>query len=315
MIFTVNEVIKSKVKFSSADLLKIDEQNDLVEKFDGQWIENPFLRYFGCYYIGHNEILNANELYIVHFYNRKMNPLEFNIIGEEMNELIKLVEEDYDLKNVYYQVFLKEETPFELFNQLKGTILSDFIPITYTMTKNIADNPANNKIFELFKIRTANENDMDNVLACLTQAYLNAYEVDLYGEEPLRSLEINVKDYHKPLLKDCLILVAEVNGVFAGHISFEIINRGNKELTPLKLVDIFVVDSYKGLGIGTALIEEGETFALNNNFNLLVGTVDIIAGEKGIHKSKEIIKSLEESYWKRESLIFIKNLRIKESLQ
>lgn len=283
-------------------LSQLNEGKNYVINFNGQWFK-PILedrgKYIGCYFVGFNEILNVNEVYITLYFNNLQSCI-FNAVWEDAQYVLKNARDVYDFDHIYYQFYGSEKKTFEFIDSIEKEIeRRNIIPITYTVTKDIKDRksrgiPCN--------IREATEKDYNKVLDCLVKAYDNAYETTLYGEMPYEMLEKQVKNYYKDSLEKNLILVAEINGEFAGHITYEYIEQFNNSY--LKMIDLLVLNRFKNLGLEKKLTEAGEAFANKKEIRRLFGTVEIINGKKGYSKAKRILNNLELDNWKKESIIF-----------
>lgn len=297
-LLNFNDVLKKTVSKKYLALKKA--QNYYVKHFDGNWIElDNDINIIGCYFIGYNEILSENELYISIFFPNPVEDSSKHRIKKSVERLKKNIQEEYEFKYVYYQVFCQEAVPFEtLYNigkKYNVTLISCSIEKEITRKNSIFDIASN--------IRYAKQKDYDDIADSLVKSYNNAFEPNLYGELDSNVLQEKVENYYKNIIDTGLTLIAEVDNNFAGHITYKY-KREDKNTNYLHMVDMLVKSNYKGLGIEKSLTRAGEVIAFNKNINRITGIVDVIGAPKGIPKALNIMSNLKRDGWKRESILF-----------
>lgn len=115
-------------------------------------------------------------------------------------------------------------------------------------------------------IRQETCNDYEEVYKLITEAFANAEHAD--GKE--QDLVVNLRKGNAFI--PALSLVAEVDGVLAGHILFTRAKVGNDEV--LVLAPLSVKPQYQKKGVGTALMIEGHKIAkeLGYEYSLVLGS-------------------------------------------
>lgn len=126
-------------------------------------------------------------------------------------------------------------------------------------------------------IRKASEKDIDNIEKGIRASWdLHAkVEPTLFDLERIKSS--NVQKYYKEALtnKDSVVLIAEVNGTFAGFVKAdtETIPHWFQYNTTFWIDDIYVNDEYRRKGIARKLIQEIEQEAKKRGIKRMQGRI------------------------------------------
>lgn len=286
---------------------KLTHHNNLVLEFDGIWFDLSNIVdsvIVGNFFFGENEITENIEGYINLFVNNQNTVPEIARIINAIKETAEVLRLTYDIDFLYVKSFTAgQEIQLKLINAIQNEE-TNIRFLSYVVNK-IINSCSIGKKNENLIIRTANEKDLDNVINCLVQAYLNGTLPEMYKKIGVDRFKQNIRTYYTKIIDDDnLILVGEINGEFCGHISYSLDEMdyfgGSKQA---KLIDIFVLKKFSGLNIGSTLVRVGEQECYNRGINTIIGTVDNDIKNPG--KTLKILNQLKKDSWKTESFIFL----------
>lgn len=277
----------------------INEQNKIIEQFDGNWFLFDFIdhkknkpTYILCsYFIGENEIIEQIEAYINVFYFKESS-IKGDILSEVLNEIEDMVQDDVNW--IYLEIS-------EDMSQLIQRNQTGWILVTSIVEKRI-QKLTSIVIPSGIRIRNANDMDIENVLNCLTKAHILGLPKSMDKSSSAALIKNRVIDYYSPLIKkNRLVFVCEKDGEFCGHASFEL---DTSESEPIEkqasIIDIFTIDKYQNLGLGKLLYQYGENKCKELGIDRLIGTVESNSRES-------ILPNLRQTGWIVKTNVFGKN--------
>lgn len=156
-----------------------------------------------------------------------------------------------------------------------------------------------------FYIRVANRYDIESIFRCLEEGYINGTEYEQISNIGIDKFKKNIRKYHENLLSDHnLVLVAEKNKEFCGHITFNL--NGDKNFIDgisASLIDVFVLDKFKKLGLEQNLTKFAEIECHRIGKYSLIGTMK---HTDTINDFFRKLNNLNNSGWSNYSVIFNK---------
>ncbi|MCR6105455.1 GNAT family N-acetyltransferase [Salipaludibacillus agaradhaerens] len=171
---------------------------------------------------------------------------------------------------------------------------------TTLVEKSIKKMPMHKTAMRDIECRAIMNEDVEDVLTCLKKAYSVGLLSELRNEINVHNFNENIQDFYKQnLLSSAMISgVVTYKNKFAGHVTFS----KNEEESEATLVDLFIIDEYKGLGLGKELMEWGGRECLNNGIKTLKGTVDT-----NLSNQDPLVSNLMRDNWKISKFVFLVN--------
>lgn len=285
---------------------KINYHDSLVRELDGYWtMLNTEQTMFANVFSGENLITENNEGYVNIFIpelRKDSHSLDVKKIFQNLRVHCEFLEKNINPKLIYFQLLFEKTSDFIIRDMIN--LKSNFNLISCVVKKNIReiDLP---KIDTEFTIRAAQPYDVESIFKCLENAYINGTELAQYSSIGLNKFKQNIRKHHHPLLSDKnLILIAEKNKEFCGHITFNL-DEGKNFLDgkSASLIDVFVLDKFKKLGLEQILTKSAEIECGKRRKYNLIGTMQF-TGSANEFISK--LNNLNKNGWDNDSVIFSK---------
>ncbi|MEK5521664.1 GNAT family N-acetyltransferase [Heyndrickxia sp. FSL W8-0423] len=273
---------------------KLDDYT--VSSFDGEWFiygkDNSKDKIVGRYYFGNNEFSGLNECYVDLLFG-DCHLIDNSFIQNLSQYLNKRI---YELEYEIHLFFLEYTNTLNGFERLSvENILKLDVYSVVTLVEKDLFGKTKERIKGEFTVRTFEEKDSHNVISCLVDSYKMGISlggfVDLVD---FQRLEQNIVQYYNEffLSKNTIIFIAEKNGEFVGHITFEM--HDEKAV----LVDSYVLNKFSGNGVYDLLKRKFENFCISNEITVLEGSV-----EPHSEKSLKILENLKQNGWREKSYI------------
>jgi GNAT superfamily N-acetyltransferase len=263
------------------------------------------LNYIAFCFKGKNIISNRIEGYINIFINSNIYLPFFK------NELERIILDCSvyfsDIRNEYELLYITIEGNDNFLGYIhngymnkKFTYASSRISKTLNHHNNI-DSSHHLSPYNIKYIDNNNSIHLKNVMECIKKAYINGLSAD--EKEKMTEIDVykkRIEKYYTPLFnKQRLIFIAENDNKFVGHATYELLE--NK--TEASLLDIFILEEYRGTGATKLLSKIGEDHCKSLGITKLYGTINKVKDQELTF----LVKILEKEGWRNESHTY--NLR------
>ena len=249
---------------------------------------------FVIFYKGENLITENLEGY----FNIFISNLSIYNLKSIVDTIIDYAKQDFPLQWIYLNIYSENRNFYsnlltENLNFMQGCFLSSLL-----VTNEVLSLPEKNSYDENIVIRKATLDDVDNIVTCLIQAYMNATQEEQYKFIGVPKFKDNIKNYYEDLINENrLILVSEIENEFCGHITYDLNYTENEA----SMVDIYVIDQYSGLRIESVLLKKGLETLEKLGISKIHGTVD---NAEDIEQAFKVFHSLKNKGWELDGLTF-----------
>lgn len=283
----------------------INYHSGLVREFNGYWTTlNRKQTVYVNVFAGENLITENNDGYI-NVFLPKFNDdtiLDVNEVFNDLRKHIEFLKNEVNPKVIYVHLYFENTNDLIIRDMIN--LRSGFKLLACVVKKEVHKiEPVN--INSDFYIRVANRYDIESIFRCLEEGYINGTEYEQISNIGIDKFKKNIRKYHENLLSDHnLVLVAEKNKEFCGHITFNL--NGDKNFIDgisASLIDVFVLDKFKKLGLEQNLTKFAEIECHRIGKYSLIGTMK---HTDTINDFFRKLNNLNNSGWSNYSVIFNK---------
>ncbi|MGG3662117.1 N-acetyltransferase family protein [Bacillus gobiensis] len=266
---------------------------EISNEFNAYWfilIQNSSMP--GYYFTSVNEISEENECYVHLFVTDKTYKYlsNLNYVFKNLEERLK----GEEIKIIYVEFISSLENLFENIHNNFTCGFPEWKSVVTLLEKPLCTDekiPRNNN--SEFNIREYVPSDEENILDCLTKAYITGLSAsgEKLSELNAKKIETKVRELYIPLKNENrIILVCEKGKEFCGHISYEINEESTEKVA--ELLDVFVLEKFQSKGLARLLSQYGEDVCRRRKIQKIRG--NIVSNSEN---EENLLKNLKQSGW------------------